>query len=55
MKDKKKMIDNNVYISAMASNLCQQRWPPIYANNDGLNEEVLVMASLAHNAHKHLV
>jgi hypothetical protein len=51
----KNMIDNNAYISAMASNLHQEWWPPIYVNNDGLNEEVLAMVFVAHNAHKHLV
>jgi hypothetical protein len=51
MKDQKKMVDDNVFISVMASNQHQQQWPTIYVNSDGfnkevfLNKEILVMAS----------
>lgn len=55
MKDKKKMVDGNVFISVMASSLHQYQWPSICVNSDGLNEEVLAMASWAHSAHKHSV
>jgi hypothetical protein len=45
MKDKKKMVDDNVFISVMASNQRQQQWHAIYVNSNGLNKEVLMMTS----------
>jgi hypothetical protein len=47
------MIDGDVYVSVMAFSLHQQQWPPICVNNDGLNKKVIMMASWAHNAHRH--
>jgi hypothetical protein len=55
MRTIKKMVDGDVCVSVMASNLCQQHWPPICVNKDGLSEEVLTMASLAHSAHRHSI
>ncbi len=55
MKDKKKMVDDNVFISAMASNQRQQQWHAIYVNSNGLNKEVLMMTSQAHSAHRHSI
>jgi hypothetical protein len=45
MKDKKKMVNDNVFISAMAFNQHQQQWLAIYFNSNGFNKEVLVIAS----------
>jgi hypothetical protein len=44
------MVDGDVYVNVMASNLCQQWWPPICVNNDRLSEKILTMASLAYSA-----
>jgi hypothetical protein len=54
MRNNQKMVDGDVCVSVMASNLCQ-RWPPICVNSDGLNEEVLTMTSLTHSAHRHSI
>jgi hypothetical protein len=43
--ERKKMVNKDVCISVMASNLCQQRWLPIFVNINGLSEKVLAMVS----------
>jgi hypothetical protein len=45
MKDKKKMVNDNVFISAMASNQHQQQWLATCVNSNGFNKEVLVIPS----------
>jgi hypothetical protein len=55
MRDKKKMVDGDVCVNAMAFSLLQQRWPPICVNSDGLIEKVIMMASWAHCAHRHSI
>jgi hypothetical protein len=38
------MVDGDVCVSVMTLNLCQQQWPHICVNSNGLSEEVLIMA-----------